>query len=88
MKFVLSSKKNKDKSLEIFQTLLLRPPQICGCAMPRIQEDKQKVKILNKTTVLCFSVLFISLGTSACTSGFEEVIKLKNKIFPKKHVSD
>ena len=56
--------------------------------MPRIQDDKQKVKILNKTTVLCFSVLFISLGTSACTSGFEEVIKLKNTNFPKKHVSD
>ena len=56
--------------------------------MLRTQEDKQKVNILNKTTVLCFSVLFISLGNSARTSGFEEVMKLKNENYPKKHVSD
>ena len=40
MNFVLESKTNKDKSKDIFPPLLLQPPCICACAMPRARSAK------------------------------------------------
>ena len=44
---------NKHKYTEIVPILLLTPPYICACAMPRAQKGQQKVPILKKTTGLC-----------------------------------
>ena len=53
MKFALKIKTKKDKSTEIVPSLLLTPPNICACAMPRAKKGQQKVPILKKTTGLC-----------------------------------
>ena len=46
MKFVLQSKTGKYKSTEIFPPLLLKPTDICVCAMLRAKKCQQKVSIL------------------------------------------
>ena len=53
MKFALKSKTKKDKSTEIVPSLLLTPPNICACAVPRAKNGQQKVPILKKRTGLC-----------------------------------
>ena len=58
--YIIKCKTNKNKSTEIYPPLLIKPPYICARAMPRAKKTA-KVQILKKTTVLCWSVLFISL---------------------------
>ena len=74
MKFVLSSKTNKNKTTEIFPPLLLKPTDIRASAMPRVNKGQQKVSILKRATELYPSrsyytmlLLFCILFNHTCT---------------------
>ena len=42
--------------------LLLKPTDMCACAMPRAKKGQQKVPILKKTIVICLSWSYYSMG--------------------------
>ena len=57
------SKVNQAKTY-IFPPLLHKPPYRCARAMSRYKKRSAKVPFVKKTTVLCWSFLFISLCLS------------------------
>ena len=61
MKFVLQSKKNIDKSTELFSPIFLKPTDLCGKAMLKAKKGQQKVPVLKKMTGLLHIHLLIVL---------------------------
>ena len=64
MKFVKQTKTNLQKKCP---PLLLKPTDMCACAMPRAKKGQQKVPILKKTTGLCLSRSYYSMYAVQCT---------------------